>query len=100
MWELLRGTRAQVTAAPEGVVIVWSPAMDSSASSRFERILPALLLQLEDMEIGHKSAENNWCIPYENFIELEDKGIDAFDSICKWSPLTVELESTRWLGAP
>jgi len=100
MWELLRGTRAQVTAATEGVVIAWSPAMDSSASSRFERILPALLLQLEDMEIGRKSAENNWCIPYENFIELEDKGIDAFDSICKWSPLTVELESTRWLGAP
>jgi hypothetical protein len=52
------------------------------------------------MEIGHKHAENAWCIPYESFVELEDKGIDAFDSICKWSPLTMELEATRWLGAP
>ena len=37
---------------------------------------------------------------YPQFVQLESKGIDAFENLCQWSPLTLELESTRWLGSP
>ena len=98
-WILLNGRTTTVTAEADGVIVTHGLATRSFAASRFERILPALLLQLEDMEIGFKQSENRWCIPYNQFVELENSGIEAFEAICKWSPLTLELESTRWLGA-
>ena len=58
------------------------------------------MLQFEDMEIGAAQAGASWLIPYPQFVQLEANGIDAFENLCKWSPLTLELESTRWLGAP
>jgi SNF2 domain-containing protein/helicase-like protein/restriction endonuclease len=99
-WVLVNNPTATVAAEADGVVITHNANAQSSASSRLERILPALLLQLEDMEIGFPKSISSWCIPYAGFVELESKGIDAFEGICKWSPLTLELESTRWLGAP
>jgi hypothetical protein len=98
-WTLLNSGSVTVTAEAEGVIITHGQGSRSSTVSRFERILPALLLQLEDMEIGSKQSETSWCIPYTEFAELESREIDAFENLCKWSPFTLELESTRWLGA-
>ena len=98
-WTLLNSGSVIVTAEAEGVIITHGQGSRSSTVSRFERILPALLLQLEDMEIGSKQSETSWCIPYTEFAELESREIDAFENLCKWSPFTLELESTRWLGA-
>jgi hypothetical protein len=89
-----------VSAEVDGVVITRGRGSLSLMLSRFERILPALLLQLEDMEIGSKRSETSWCIPYTEFAELESREIDAFENLCRWSPFTLELDSTRWLGAP
>lgn len=99
-WALLSGRVAKVAAENDGVVITHLAGEERSATSRFERILPAMLLQLEDMELGFRRSESDWCIPYRQFADLKGNGIDAFDGICKWSPLTLELESTRWLGSP
>jgi hypothetical protein len=99
-WLLLSGRTAIVTAEAESVVISHGLDAQHSAVSRFERILPALLLQFADMEIGVEKSQNCWSIPYKQFVELEGKGIDAFEGVCKWSPLTLELEATRWLGSP
>ena len=52
------------------------------------------------MEIGAAQPDSSWLIPYPQFVNLEANGIDAFENLCQWSPLTLELESTRWLGSP
>lgn len=98
-WVLLNGPSAMVSVEADAVVITYG-SIDSGRGSRFERLLPALLVQLQDMEVGFGRDERHWCIPYEQFVGLEATGIDAFESLCQWSPLTLELESTRWLGAP
>jgi hypothetical protein len=99
-WTLFSGSTATVIAKAEGVVITRNSTAKSSSTSRLERILPAIMLQLEDMEIGAAQANASWLIPYPQFVQLEANGIDAFENVCKWSPLTLELESTRWLGSP
>ncbi len=99
-WTLYSGSTATVRAEEDGVVITRQSTAKSTSSSRLERVLPALMLQLEDMEIGTAQANSSWLIPYPQFVRLEDNGIDAFENLCRWSPFTLELESTRWLGAP
>jgi hypothetical protein len=99
-WTLFRGVTATVMAEEDGVVITRQATTLPSASSRLERVLPALMLQLEDMEIGVAQANASWLIPYPQFVQLDANGIDAFENLCKWSPLTLELDSTRWLGSP
>lgn len=98
-WALFKGVSVSVTAEPEGVLIRRRSDTAASTTARFERILPPLLVQLEDMELGFNHGDG-WCIPYAQFVDLEAHGINAFETICKWSPLTLELESRRWLGAP
>jgi len=98
-WVLLNGTAAVVSVETDGVVITYGLTKPGRAS-RFERLLPALLVQLQDMESGFSLGGSRWCIPHEQFVALDAAGIDAFECICQWSPLTLELESKRWLGAP
>lgn len=98
-WTLFKGTTISVEAGDDGVAIRQHRAERSSSPSRLERILPALLLQLEDMEIGFRQTDALWLIPYQQFVNVEAHGIDAFENLCQWSPLTIELESTRWLGS-
>jgi len=102
-WVLLNGHSARVSAETDGIVIAHGLAVgrqpEPSRVPRFERLLPALLVQLHDMEAGFRQDENHWRIPYDQFVAIDEAGIDAFESICRWSPLTLELESTCWLGA-
>jgi hypothetical protein len=98
-WNLFDGAALKVRAEAEGVVITRRKTAPLSYPSRLERVLPALLLQLEDMEIGAAQSDSSWLIPYPQFVQLETKGIDSFENLCQWSPLTLELESTRWLGS-
>src|ERR1700746_247391 len=99
-WTLFNGATLSVTAEAEGVLIARHHSSVPSSPSRLERILPALLLQLEDMEIGAIQPNSSWFIAYAQFVNLEASGIDAFENLCQWSPLTLELESARWLGSP
>ncbi|HTR24877.1 MAG TPA: SNF2-related protein [Terriglobales bacterium] len=99
-WILFEGATLTVTADTTGVVITRREVARPSNPSRLERVIPALLLQLEDMEIGAAQTDSSWLIEYPQFVNLEAKGIDAFENLCQWSPLTLELESTQWLGSP
>lgn len=99
-WTVFEGLSATVTAIPAGVLVSCRPRTESASVSRFERVLPALLMQLEDIEAVSRPSATDWCIPYEQFVDLESRGVEAFAGICKWSPLTLELESIRWLGSP
>lgn len=99
-WILFDGATASVRVEPQGVVITRRDIARPLSPSRLERVLPALMLQFEDMEIGAAESESSWVIPYSQFVQLETSGIDAFENLCQWSPLTLELESTRWLGSP
>jgi hypothetical protein len=99
-WNLFDSAKLNIAAEEGGVLISRPETAQSSSPSRLGRILPALLQQLEDMEIGSAQPDSSWLIPYAQFVQLESKGIDAFESLCQWSPLTLELESTRWLGSP
>lgn len=99
-WTLLNAATVNLTAEAEGVVITRHQVTERSSPSRLERVLPALLLQLEDMEIGGARRDSSWLIPYPLFVSLEANGIDAFENLCQWSSLTLELDSTRWLGSP
>lgn len=98
-WILYEGSTLTVKAEDEGVALFRRRGIRSTSPSRLERILPALLLQLEDMEIGSPRSDGSWLVSYPQFVELEANGIDAFENLCQWSPLTLELESTQWLGA-
>src|SRR5947209_10971635 len=97
-WSLHRSPSVELTADSNGVLISQIGNRGSSDSSRLGRVLPALMLQLSDMEIGHQTSVG-WLVPYSQFADIENVGIDAFEGICRWSPLTLELESSRWLGA-
>ena len=97
-WELHSSPHIELSAEPNGVLIRHLERPRSSGASRLDRILPAVMLQLADMDIGQQTNAG-WLIPYIQFANIEDIGIDAFDGACKWSPLTLELESTRWIGA-
>src|SRR5437899_9677087 len=99
-WNLFEGATLNVRAEAEGVIITRREHSRLSSQSRLERVLPALLFQLEDMEIGTALPDSSWRIPYPQFVQLENNGIGAFENLCQWSPLTLELESTRWLGSP
>jgi len=99
-WKILDEPSVSVTADSEGVLIYRPENARPSSSSRLSRILPALLMQLEDMEIGSARSDSSWLIPYSEFVQLETSGIDAFENVCQWSPLTLELESAQWLGSP
>lgn len=67
------------------------------AKSRLGRLLPGLLCQLLEMGIG-QLENNQFCIPYDDFIELNSYQIDAFEDICPWSPFTIELSTKGSLG--
>ncbi|WP_109485402.1 SNF2-related protein [Occallatibacter savannae] len=97
-WTLFEGSNITVTAEERGVLITRHEAPQSSIS-RFERILPTVLLQLEDMELTVAQSESSWLVAYPEFARLEENGINAFENLCRWSPLSLELESSRWLGA-
>lgn len=97
-WRLHSSPSVVIAAERDGVLISQTGTVHPSDSSRLGRILPAVMLQLSDMEIGQQTSAG-WLVPYSQFASLENTGIDAFESLCKWSPLTLELESTRWIGA-
>ncbi|PWT89246.1 MAG: hypothetical protein C5B54_09275, partial [Acidobacteria bacterium] len=99
-WILFHAETLNVRADTTGVIITRREVARPSNSSRLERVMPALLLQLEDMEIGAAQNDSSWLIPYPQFVNLEAKGIDAFENLCQWSPLTLEIESSQWLGSP
>jgi hypothetical protein len=90
-WNLLDSATLNVKAEAEGVVIARRDAARQSSPSRLERVLPALLLQLEDMEIGAAQPDSSWLIPYPQFVQLESNGIDAFENLCQWSPFPPHL---------
>ena len=76
-WTLFDSPPLKVTAELEGVLISRHEKARPSSSSRLERVLPALLMQLEDMEIGNAQSKSSWLIPYSQFVQLEANGIDA-----------------------
>src|SRR5215472_8760182 len=99
-WTLFVSPALSVTAESEGVLISRRESTRLSSPSRLERVLPPLLMQFEDMEMGSAQSNSSWLVPYSQFVQLEANGIDAFENLCQWSPLALELESTQWLGSP
>lgn len=65
--------------------------------TRLGRLLPTLVPQL--IELGMAVFQDGGVlIPYPDFVKLEAQGIDAFDDVVPWSPFTLELETSGWLG--
>lgn len=65
--------------------------------TRLGRLLPMLVPQL--IELGMAVFQDGGVlIPYPEFVKLGAQGIDAFDDIVPWSPFTLELETSGWLG--
>jgi hypothetical protein len=83
-WTLFNGATLKVRAEAEGVAITRHQTVLGSSPSRLERVLPALLLQLEDMEIGALQPNSSWLIPYPQFVNIEANEIDAFENLCQW----------------
>jgi hypothetical protein len=64
--------------------------------TRLGRLLPSLIPQL--LELGVASLElGRIAIVYEELTGIEDRGIDALDGCWRWSPFSIELQSTGWL---
>lgn len=87
MW--LRGDSVDVT----------NPAQlrSTKPSTRLGQLLPTLVPQL--VELGVAIADGGAIrILYEEFVTLEAREIDAFDDVAPWSPFTLQLGATGWLG--
>ena len=68
-----------------------------TAKTRLARLLPTLIPQL--LELGLAAFEDGAIrINHADFAALESKGIDAFDGTVSWSPFTIEIEATGWIG--
>ena len=101
-WDLVRRPALTITATEEGVVLI-AGAVDSGMSNdgplRIERLLPVLLPQLSDLELGDRQGDGSFLIRFAEFVRLQEFGIDAFEDLIRWSPFTIRLESTQWLGS-
>lgn len=64
--------------------------------TRLGRLLPTLVPQLCELGIAtlHDGAVH---ITHEDFVRLEERGVDAFEGSWQWSPFSIELECTGWL---
>lgn len=69
------------------------------APTRLGRLLPVLIPQLIDLGLA-TFEEGALRIPFEHFATLESREIDAFDACTPWSPYTIELKASGWLGGP
>lgn len=66
-------------------------------STRLGQLLPTLVPQL--MEMGIAAAEDGALrIPYDEFVTLGAREIDAFDDVAPWSPFTLQLGASGCLG--
>ena len=66
--------------------------------TRLGRLLPVLIPQLMELDIA--SIEGNAIrIPFPNFVDLEENGIDAFSNVVSWSPFAIEIQTTGTLGS-
>lgn len=64
-----------------------------TAKTRLGRFLPTLIPQL--LELGLAVTEElDIKITYDDFINFEAQGIDAFDSIIPWAPFLIDLKSS------
>ena len=61
--------------------------------SRLGHFIPALIPQLLELGLA-VIEENNIRIYYDDFVNFEDQGIDAFDSIVPWAPFLIDLRSS------
>src|SRR4051812_27918410 len=66
-------------------------------STRLGRQLAPTLAQLEDLELVSQRP-GGFLIPHEKFVDIETHEIDAFSDVLQWSPFSVALASTGWLG--
>ncbi|MBI2571456.1 MAG: DEAD/DEAH box helicase [Candidatus Schekmanbacteria bacterium] len=65
--------------------------------TRLGRLLPILVPQL--LELAAAYAEPGAIrIPYDTFVDLEARGIDAFADVAPWAPFALEVESRGSLG--
>ncbi len=96
-----------LTIEPDGVwlragwgdIANWQQLRSQRALNRLGRLLPAVIPQL--LELGLAALENGALkIPHDQFAQLEENGIDAFEGVALWAPFTLELESSGSLGLP
>ncbi len=74
-----------------------SALRNEQANNRLGRLLPSLIPQL--IELGFALHEDGALrIPHQQFVQLEEKEIDAFIDLVPRSPFTIEIESSGALG--
>lgn len=78
---------------------VWIRGSYEKPITRLGRLLPTLIPQLLEMGIA-VSEDNAIRISFDNFVELEENDIDAFENIVKWTPFAVELKTNGSMGIP
>lgn len=84
----------------KGIDVMDADALRSiQPSTRLGRLLPALAAQLVDLDLARHHA-GDLQIPFEQFVDLSAREIDAFDDCAPWSPFTIEITSNGWLGGP
>jgi SNF2-related domain/Helicase conserved C-terminal domain/Restriction endonuclease len=83
VWLRVKGTR------PDGV----NAFTNLTPKNRLGRLLPVLIHQLVEMGLASLDP-SGFRMRYVDFVELEDRGIDAFEHTISWSPYTLELETT------
>src|SRR5581483_1982244 len=72
---------------------------DVAPKTRLGSLLATLIPQL--IEMGLCTLDRGGIrINHDDFVTLEDYGIDAFQDLVPWSPFTIELESSGSLGWP
>src|SRR4051794_37797542 len=84
--------RSQIGSSADFTTLISAPA-----KTRLGRLLPSLVPQLSELGLV-TIEETGLIIPHFSFADLEDYGIDAFDETVRWSPFTVEMESSGSLG--
>src|SRR5262245_26384488 len=66
-------------------------------NNRLGRLLPSLIPQLVELDLA--VIENGALrISFQQFAQLKEKEIDAFEDLAPWSPFTIEIESSGALG--
>lgn len=93
-----------ITAAPEGVYIRHENSNLKQSLENAEGVLlplgkwlPLLVPQL--LEQGYAYEDSGAiCIPYDQFVSLNEDGISAFDNLAPFSPFYIELSTSGTLG--
>ncbi len=107
-WKLSEPIKGvSLTVEPDGVWVRaewggladWQKLYRQPAQSSLGQVLPALIHQL--LELGLASLSSGGLrIPHNQFAQLEENGVSAFEDLAPFMPFTLDVQSFGSLGLP